>query len=338
MIVWIVSRALMGVLTVLTISILAFFIIQLPPGDIVQRYMDQSACGNLGDSCQLDDDQREIMRRYFGVDQGMVIRYFKWLFNLLQGDLGISFLAGEDIRAQPVKDRIGDRIWMTIWLTGFTILVTWSFAIPVGIYSGVRSHSLGDYVFTFIGFTGLAVPDFLLGLVLMYAAYAYFDQSVGGLFSGEYEQKPWDLDKLRDFIAHLWIPAIVLGTSGTASLIRILRNNLLDEINKPYVVTARAKGLTSWRLILKYPVRVALNPLVSTIGYILPSLVSGSIIVSVVLSLPTMGPILLWAIQIEDVYTAGLIIFMYGSMTVVGTFVSDIMLAWIDPRIRLVGR
>ena len=183
---------------------------------------------------------------------------------------------------------IGDRIWTTVVLTGFTIVVTWTFAIPVGIYSAVRQHSIGDYVFTFIGFSGLAVPDFLLGLVLMYMAYAYFDQSVGGLFSGDYANEPWSVAKAIDMVNHLWVPAIVLGTSGTAGLIRVMRNNLLDELSKPYVVTARAKGVPPWKVILKYPVRVAANPLVSTIGYLLPSLVSGSVIVSVVLSLPTL--------------------------------------------------
>ena len=299
--------------------------------------MDQSGCGNLGDTCLLSDEQKLHMNHYFGVDQPMLIRYFKWLFNLLQGDLGVSFRAGEDIRAEPVKEVIGDRIYMTIALTGFTILVTWIFAVPVGIYSAVRQHSLGDYFFTFIGFSGLAIPDFLLGLVLMYIAFAYFDMSVGGLLSPHQVERAWDMSKVMDLIKHLWIPAVVLGTSGTASLIRIMRNNLLDELNKPYVVTARAKGLRPWRIVLKYPVRVAINPLISTVGYLLPSLVSGSIIVSVVLSLPTLGPILLFALQIEDVYTSGVIIFRMGVLTVVGTLVSDILLALVDPRIRILG-
>ena len=338
MIFYITRRLAIGVLTVFAISALAFFIIQLPPGDIVQRYMDQSGCGNLGDTCLLSDEQKQHMNHYFGVDQPMLLRYFKWLFHLLQGDLGVSFRSGEDIRAEPVKEVIGDRIYMTIALTGFTILVTWTFAIPVGIYSAVRQHSLGDYFFTFIGFSGLAIPDFLLGLVLMYIAFAYLDMSVGGLLSPDQVERAWDLSKVMDLIKHLWIPAVVLGTSGTASLIRIMRNNLLDELNKPYVVTARAKGLRPWRTVLKYPVRVAVNPLISTVGYLLPSLVSGSIIVSVVLSLPTLGPILLFALQIEDVYTSGVIIFMMGVLTVLGTLFSDIMLAVVDPRIRILGQ
>jgi peptide/nickel transport system permease protein len=239
---------------------------------------------------------------------------------------------------RPVKELIGDRILITIVLTGFTILVTWTFAIPVGIYSAIRQHSIGDYVFTFLGFSGLAVPDFLLGLVLMYVAFAYFDQTVGGLFSSDYKEAPWSVAKVYDLIKHLWVPAVVLGTSGTASLIRIMRNNLLDELGRPYVVTAIAKGMSYWKVIFKYPVRVAINPLVSTVGYLLPALISGSIIVSVVLSLPTLGPVLLDSIIQEDVYTAGFIILMLGVLTVIGTLISDILLALVDPRIRLVGK
>jgi peptide/nickel transport system permease protein len=215
-------------------------------------------------------------------------------------------------------------------------LLTWSFGIPVGIYSAVRQHSLGDYSFTFLGFTGLAVPAFLLGLVLMYVAYAYFDQSVGGLFSADYADKPWSASKIADLIGLLWIPAIVLGTSGTASLIRIMRNNLLDEMGKPYVVTAKTKGVSAWRVTLKYPVRVEVNPLISTVGYLLPGLVSGSVIVSVVLSFPTMGPVFLTAIQQQDPYLAGFIVLMLGLLTVVGSLISDVLLAMVDPRIRLI--
>ena len=204
----------------------------------------------------------------------------------------------------------------------------------MGIYSAVRQHSVGDYFFTLIGFSGLAVPDFLLGLVLMYVAFAYFNQSVGGLISTEYQDAPWSVGKALDVLQHLWVPAVVLGTSGTASLIRIMRNNLLDELSKPYVVTARSKGMASWKLIMKYPVRVAINPLVSTVGYLLPALVSGSVIVSVVLSLPTLGPVLLESMIQEDVYTAGFIVLMLGVLTIVGTLLSDILLAVVDPRIK----
>ena len=331
MIGYIVRRVIMAVFTVWTITILAFFIIQLPEGDTVTKYLDDLMTRGDPVSMEIVDNLRE----YFGLNQPMHVRYYKWVTNMLQGDLGFSyryFCGGA--REKLVKELIGERIQMTIVLTGFTILVTWTFAIPVGIYSAVRQHSVGDYFFTFIGFSGLAVPDFLLGLVLMYMAFAYFNQSVGGLNSADYINTPWNLDRILDLLNHLWIPAVVLGTSGTASLIRIMRNNLLDELSKPYVVTASAKGMRSWKLILKYPVRVAINPLVSTVGYLLPTLVSGSVIVSVVLSLPTLGPVLLNSMIQQDVYTAGFIVLMLGILTIIGTLLSDILLAIVDPRIK----
>ena len=331
MIGYIVRRLLLAAFTMWTITVLAFVVIQLPEGDTVTKKLD-SLMQN-GDPVALD--MADDLREYFGLNRPMHIRYFKWISNMLRGDLGISyrFYCGGP-REKLVKELIGDRIQMTILLTGFTILVTWTFAIPVGIYSAVRQHSVGDYFFTFIGFSGLAVPDFLLGLVLMYVAFAYFGQSVGGLVSTEYQDAPWSIAKVLDVLQHLWVPAVVLGTSGTASLIRIMRNNLLDELRKPYVVTARSKGLAPWKLILKYPVRVAINPLVSTVGYLLPALVSGSVIVSVVLSLPTLGPVLLESMIQEDVYTAGFIVLMLGVLTIIGTLLSDILLAVVDPRIK----
>ncbi len=342
MLAYIARRILLAMFTVWAISILAWVIIQLPQGDLVDEYfealMQESLSGGIG------DERIEIMRRYLGLDQPMFVRYAKWMWNMMQGDLGASFVGtfagGANTRAieRPVKELLGDRILMTVALTGFTILVTWSFAIPVGIYSAVRQHSIGDYAFTLLGFTGLAVPDFLLGLVLMYLAFAYFDQSVGGLISSKFQNEPWSWAKGSDLLTHLWIPAVVLGTSGTASLVRIMRNNLLDELGKPYVVTARAKGAQPWKLIIKYPVRVAINPLISTVGYLLPALVSGSVIVSVVLSLPTIGPLLLYGITQQDPYLAGFIVLMLGVLTVLGTLISDILLAVVDPRIKLTNR
>ncbi len=328
---YIVRRLLLAVFTMWTVTVLAFVVIQLPEGDTVTKKLDSLMQRGGPVSMEMADNLRE----YFGLNKPMHIRYFKWMSNMLRGDLGISyrFYCGGP-REKLVKELIGDRIQMTIILTGFTILVTWTFAIPVGIYSAVRQHSVGDYFFTLIGFSGLAVPDFLLGLVLMYMAFAYFGQSVGGLVSTEYQDAPWSTAKALDVLQHLWVPAVVLGTAGTASLIRIMRNNLLDELRKPYVVTARAKGMTAWKLIFKYPVRVAINPLVSTVGYLLPALVSGSVIVSVVLSLPTLGPVLLESMIQEDVYTAGFIVLMLGVLTVVGTLLSDILLAVVDPRIK----
>jgi peptide/nickel transport system permease protein len=328
---YIIRRLLLAAFTIWTITILSFVVIQLPEGDTVSKKLD-SLMQN-GDPVALD--MADDLREYFGLNSPMHIRYLKWMSNMLRGDLGISyrFYCGGP-REKLVKELIGERIQMTIVLTGFTILVTWTFAVPVGIYSAVRQHSVGDYFFTFIGFSGLAVPDFLLGLVLMYVAFAYFGQSVGGLISTEYQDAPWSVGKALDVLQHLWVPAVVLGTSGTASLIRIMRNNLLDELSKPYVVTARAKGMAPWRLIMKYPVRVAINPLVSTVGYLLPALVSGSVIVSVVLSLPTLGPVLLESMIQEDVYTAGFIVLMLGVLTIIGTLLSDILLAVVDPRIK----
>jgi len=333
---YIARRLVLGMFTVWMISILAFVVIQLPEGDSVDSTMNR-----LMDTSDefYNPALADELRRYFGLDVPLHVRYAKWAWNLVHGDLGLSIPAYRGWRIQvPVKKVIGDRLWLTVALTGFTMIVTWTFAIPVGIYSAVRQHSVGDYVFTFLGFSGLAVPDFLLGLVLMYIAFAYFDMSVGGLNSADYANAPWNTGRIIDLVNHLWIPAIVLGTSGTASLVRIMRNNLLDELGKPYVVTARAKGMNPVRVILKYPVRVAINPLVSTVGYLLPALVSGSIIVSVVLSLPTLGPLLLEGIQTEDVFLAGFIILLTGILTVIGTLVSDILLAVVDPRIKYTGR
>ena len=336
MLAYIARRMILALFTIWVISILTFVIIELPEGDAAERTISDLMAGggvhgHVGNAELLDR-----LRDYMDLDKPQYIRYTKWIWRMFHGDLGFAYTAGEAAGYQgTIKKIIGERLWMTVALTSFTIIVTWTFAIPVGIYSAVRQHSIGDYTFTLLGFTGLAVPDFLLGLVLMYIAYAYFDQSVGGLFSADYANADWSVAKVLDLIEHLWIPAVVLGTSGTAGLIRVMRNNLLDELGKPYVVTARAKGVKSAKLIFKYPVRVAINPLISTVGYLLPSLVSGSVIVSVVLSLPTLGPVLLTAIQREDTNVAGFIILMLGMLTVIGTLISDLLLAVVDPRIKL---
>ena len=336
MVAYIARRLVMAFFTVMAISILAFIIIELPEGDSVTRAMDQYM--TVG-STQYNPEIVAHWRAYFGTDKPQHIRYLKWIGNLARGDMGLSLWhhpCDSLFQQRAISEVIGDRLWLTVVMTGFTVVVTWTFAIPVGIYSAVRQHSVGDYLFTFVGFSGLAVPDFLLGLVLMYIAFAYFDQSVGGLLSADYEEEPWNFAKWMDLINHLWVPAIVLGTSGTAGLIRVMHNNLLDELSKPYVVTAKAKGVHPAKVVMKYPVRVAINPLISTVGYLLPSLVSGSIIVSVVLSLPILGPVLLESIRIQDVYLAGFIVLMTGVLTVVGTLISDILLAVADPRIKLV--
>ena len=329
---YIARRLILAAFTTVVISALAFFIMEVPPGDAASKYVDLLM--RQGDDVALG--QAEQIRRDLGLDKPVHLRYFWWAGNLLQGNYGRSFqyFCSSTPAQKPVSELVSDRIWTTIALTGFTVIFTWTFAIPIGIYSAVRKNTLGDYVFTTLGFTGLAVPDFLLGLVLMYVAFAYFNQAVGGLFSGDFTDAPWSIARVRDLINHLWIPAIVLGTSGTAGLIRIMRNNLLDELSKPYVVTAHAKGVSPVKLIIKYPVRVAINPMISTVGYLLPQLVSGSVIVSVVLSLPTLGPVLLDAIVNLDTMTAGFIVLMLGMLTVVGTLISDLLLAMVDPRIK----
>ena len=326
----------LAVLTIAAISVLSFVIIQLPKGDYIDNYILTLELEGIPISLE----EAEALRAYYGMDKPLAFQYLKWIGRMLGGDFGYSYQL-----EIPVKKLIAERLLFTVVLTGTTVLVTWTFAIPVGIYSAVRQHSVGDYTFTFLGFTGLAVPDFLLGLLLMYLAFAYLDISVGGLFSQEYLSGPlenesalwgWSWGRFVNMLSHLWIPAVVLGTAGTASLIRIMRNNLLDELSKAYVVTARSKGLKNWRVIVKYPVRVAINPLVSGIGYLLPALVGGSVIVSVVMSLPTMGPLLLRALLSQDMFLAGTIILFLGILTIVGTLISDILLVIVDPRIKMV--
>jgi peptide/nickel transport system permease protein len=323
---YILRRLLIAMGTVWMISMIAFAIIQLPPGDYVTSYIAQlMATGTL-----VTQEEAENLRIQYGLHQPMYAQYARWVWLMMQGNFGVSMEW-----QRPVLEVIGDRLLLTALLAFAAVIFTWILAIPIGIYSAVRQYSIGDYIFTFIGFIGLAVPSFLLALVVMYLTFAYFGASIGGLFSTEYLDAPWSLARVWDLCKHLWIPALILGTAGTAQLVRILRANLLDELRKPYVVTARAKGLSELRTILKYPVRVALNPFISTIGYTLPFLVSGSIIVSIVLSLPTVGPLLLKALIAQDMFLAGTIVLLLGLMTVIGTLISDILLVWIDPRIRL---
>lgn len=323
---YILRRAIVAACTIVVVSVLAFVIIQLPPGDYLTSYI--ATLEAQGDAASYE--QIEVLRRQYGLDRPIYAQYGKWVWNMLHGDFGISLEWN-----RPVLELIGERLPLTVAVALSAILFTWTLAVPIGIYSAVRQRSPGDYLFTLLGFIGLAVPHFLLALVLMYAAYAWFGTSIGGLFSPGFEDAPWSLARFWDLLKHLWIPAIVLGAAGTAGLIRILRANLLDELRKPYVVTARSKGLPEWKVILKYPVRVALNPFVSTVGYILPGLISGGVIVAVVLGLPTVGPLLLRALLAQDMYLAGTIVLLLGAMTVIGTLLSDILLVILDPRIRL---
>ena len=278
----------------------------------------------------------EIIRDQLGLNKPMLVQYWNWITPIVfELDFGMSNRVSGVW--EPAIGILREALMPTIYLTLFTIIITWTLAIPIGIYSAVRQHSIGDYFFTFLGFTGIAVPDFLLALVVMYVLYSYFEYSVGALFSGEYQLAPWSLARVIDMLSHLIVPSLVLGTAGTAALIRIMRNNLLDELTRPYVITALAKGVSPWKVVLKYPLRVAINPFISSIGFILPALISGSIILSIVMGLPTIGPVLLGALEFEDIYLAGDIILILGFLTVAGTLISDILLMIIDPRIKLYG-
>lgn len=323
---YVVKRLILMIPTLLAISVLAFIVIQLPPGDFLSSYVtSREAQGTL-----VSLEEVASLRAQYGMDQPAYVQYLLWMKGVVRGDFGYSFTM-----RRPVKDLIWERLVLTFVLSLFTLLFTWIIAFPVGIYSAVRQYSIGDYVATALGFLGLSIPNFLFALVLMVIAFKYFGLSVGGLFSSEYSNAPWSLAKVRDLINHLWIPMIVLGLAGTAGLIRTMRANLLDELHKPYVVTARAKGQKRLRTLMRYPVRAALNPFMSTVGFTLPHLVGGSIIVSVVLSLPTTGPLLLQALLAQDMYLAGAYILLLSALTVIGTLISDILLAWLDPRIRL---
>jgi peptide/nickel transport system permease protein len=275
-------------------------------------------------------EEAEALREQLGLNQPITVQYAKWMGLIMTGNFGMAMEWG-----RPVADVIGDRLTLTMVISIAAILFTWGIALPIGIFSAVKPYSFLDYAFTVIGFIGLAIPGFLLALVVMYIGFAYFGANVGGLFSPDFAEAPWSWARTWDLIKHLPIPAIVLGVAGTAQLIRIMRSNLLDELRKPYVMTARARGLPESRVVMRYPVRVALNPFISTIGYLLPYVVSGSIIVSLVLSLPTVGPLLLKALIAQDMFLAGTIILLLGVMTVIGTFISDLLLMWVDPRIRL---
>ena len=323
-------RVLLAVFTIWAISVVSFVIIQLPPVDFIDTYITERMSAG---GAQMSPEQIQALRAQYGADQPKPIQYLRWMGLALHGDFGFTLEY-----QRPVTDVIGDRLALTMVVSLAALLVTWIVALPIGIYSAVRQYSIGDYAFTFLGFLGLAIPGFLLGLLVLYFGFAVFNVNLSGLFSPQYSDAPWSVDKALDLLWHLPIPALVLGTAGMAQAIRIMRANLLDEIRKPYVVTARAKGLSETRAILRYPVRVALNPFASTIGYTLPYIVSGSIIVSLVLGLPTVGPLLLKALVATDLFLAGAIVLLLGVLTVVGTFVSDLILMWIDPRIRMERR
>jgi peptide/nickel transport system permease protein len=307
-------------------SMAVFAIIQAPPGDFLTAYA--ATLASSGSS--ISAEQLQALRREYGLDQPIPVQYLKWMENLLRGNLGLSLEY-----QRPNAELIGERLALTVVLAVLSFILTWIVAIPAGIYSATHQRSILDYLLTVLNYVGVATPNFMLALILMWVAFAYFGIGVTGLFSPEYVDARWSMARVGNLLAHIWLPTVVLGVAGTARLTRVMRANLLDELNKPYVTTARAKGLSEWRLVLRYPARLALNPLVSTIGWYLPALFSGSLIVATVMNLPNIGPLLLRALVNQDMYLAGSILLIYCFLTVVGTLLSDILLAWLDPRIRM---
>jgi peptide/nickel transport system permease protein len=321
-----VLRRLLGMIpTLAVISIIVFVVIQLPPGDIVSATLDQLASSGL----DMSDERIQNMRAQYNLDQPLPLQYLYWIGNFITGDMGFSYLF-----ARPVNELVWERVGYTLLITVGALVFTWVLALPIGIYSAVRQYSAADYTFTTVGLLGLATPNFLIALIMMYAGYVWFGVSFGGLFSPEYLNAPWSWGRFKDLLAHLWIPIIVVGTSGMAITMRLMRANLLDELQKPYVTTARAKGVPPLKLLLKYPVRIAINPFISTIGLLLPALLSGEAIVAVVLNLPTTGPLLVQSLISQDMYLAGSLIMLLSVLTVIGMLLSDLLLAWVDPRIR----
>jgi peptide/nickel transport system permease protein len=323
---YIFRRILLIIPTFFVISFVTFAVIQLPPSDYAQTYVANLAAN--GNVTSLETLQS--LRNLYGIGQPVYVQFAKWMWGILsRGDFGLAFQY-----LQPVSFIIWDRIWLTMSITLGGVLISWLIAFPVGIYSAVRQYSLGDYISTFLAFIGISVPSFLLALVIMYISFKYLHTTIGGLFSSEMQKAPWSLAKLVDFFKHAWLPMAILGISSTGGLIRTLRANLLDEMRKPYVITARAKGLPEWKVVTKYPLRLALNPFISGVGFTLPQLVNGSIIISVVMNLPMVGSMLLSALQAQDMYLAGSLIMITSLMTIIGVFLSDMLLAWVDPRIR----
>jgi peptide/nickel transport system permease protein len=326
MIGFILRRAALAIPTLIFISFVAFVIIQLPPGDYVTAYAAQLKQGGEF----ISPLQEAALREQFGLNDPLVVQYWRWITNIVfRGDFGYSLEWNA-----PVSSLIWDRLGLTLAISSLSLVFTWLIAIPVGVYSATRQYSFFDHLFTVFGFLGKGIPDFLLALILMWIAFAYLQMDVGGLFSPQFQNAPWSVDKVLNLLSHLWIPLVVLATGGAAGLIRVMRANMLDELGKPYVETAYAQGLSERQVVWNYPVRVALNPFISTVGWALPALFSGDIITAVVLNLPTTGPLLLQALKMQDMYLAGSFILILSVFTVIGTLLSDILLAWFDPRIR----
>ena len=322
---YILRRVLQLIPTLIFISIVSFVIIQLPPGDYLTTYVANLAA----DGEVLSEAEIAGLEAQYGLNQSVYVQYFKWITNFVQGDMGQSFYWD-----RPVNKLIGERLALTMVRSFLTLLFVYAMAIPIGIYSAMHQYSTTDYVFTFLGFIGLATPNFLLALVFMYIGIKFFGANAGGLFSEEYLDASWSLGRIWDMLKHMWLPVVIVGTAGTAGTIRVMRATTLDELGRPYVETARSKGLREGELTVKYPVRVALNPILSTIGWQLPQIVSGTVLVALVLNLPTTGPLLWRALMSQDMYLAASFIMILSTLTLVGTLLSDILLAWVDPRIR----
>ncbi len=320
------NRLLWACLTMAAISVVAFTLIQLPPGDFVDSYVNHKQQGGV----IMTKGEVAEMRRILGLDRPMYVQYFDWIGGVVQGDFGFSW----EYR-RTVSEVIGERLPLTLMLAFTTLLFTYLIAIPIGIYSAVRQYSVGDHAFTVFGYIGLATPNFMFALILLYFGHVYFGTSVGGLFSAEFENAPWSWPRFVDLLAHLWVPVVVLGTAGTAFQIRTMRATLLDEVNKLYVTAARASGMSEFRLLIKYPVRMAINPIVSTIGWELTNIISGAPIVGIVLSLPDTGPLFVDALLNSDLYLAGGLILIYCALVIIGTLISDLLLIALDPRIRM---
>ena len=326
MLVFIIRRILLIIPTGFVISVISFAIIELPPGDYIDAYVDRLT-GQLGQS--IDPIEIEALRARYGLDQPWVVRYWKWISGVLQGDLGRSMQW-----SMPVNTLILSRLPWTLLVSVTSLLLVYIISIPIGIYSATHQYSPGDYLATLVGFVGLAVPNFLIALIALWLFYLWTGEVAVGLFSDKYLDAPWSFARLVDLLKHIWLPALIVGTSGTAGMIRVVRANLLDELHKPYVMVARSKGLNEGRILIKYPMRIAMNPVASTIGWTLPALVNGELLVSMVLGLPTLAPIFVESLISQDMFLAGSVVFVLSVLTVIGTLLSDIVLAWLDPRIR----
>ena len=323
---FIIQRLLLIPVLLLIFSVMVFALVQAPPGDFLTSYI--ATLASTGSS--LDQETIAMLERQFGLDQPVHIQYLRWMGRLLQGDLGLSLEY-----QRPNAELIAERLGLTVTLALSAFFFTWIVAIPLGIYSATHRNTILDYLTTVLNYIGVATPNFMLALILMWWAYSRFGVSITGLFSREFEQAPWSLAKVIDLAKHIWLPMIVLGIAGTARLTRVMRANLLDELNKPYMISGRARGLSEWQLVMKYPVRLAINPLISTIGWYLPELFSGSLIVATVMNLQNIGPLLLRSLINQDMYLAGGILLIYCFLAIIGTLISDLLLAWLDPRIRM---